>query len=58
VSHLHSGSTGHSLHLHQLLPHILQLLLILHMGSCLLTPLSQDASQSLVLLLRLLQLHL
>ena len=46
------------MHAHQLLPHILQLLLLLHMAGSLLTPLSQNPGQSLVLLLSLLQLLL
>lgn len=46
------------MHADQLLPHVLQLLLLLHMAGGLLTPLSQDPGQRLVLLLSLLQLLL
>lgn len=56
MSHLDAAARGHSLHVQQLLPHILQLVLVLNMHSGLLTPLSQDPGQSLVLLLGLLQL--
>ena len=56
--HLQSDSWGDSMHADQLLPHVLQLLLLLHMAGGLLTPLSQNPGQSLVLLLSLLQLLL
>ena len=55
---LDSAARGHSLHVYELLPHLLQLVLPLHMHRSLLTPLSQDPCQSLVLLLSLLQLQL
>lgn len=56
--HLYGASRRDSLRADQLLPHVLQLLLLLHMAGSLLTSLSQDPGQSLVLLLSLLQLLL
>lgn len=56
--HLHGACRRDCLRADQLLPHVLQLLLLLHMAGCLLAPLGQDPGQSLVLLLSLLQLLL